>query len=565
MRIRSAALLLAVSLSTAWAAHAQNAPTGPDATPTGSGAADLAGPPAQVQRPPIPANPVELRVQNTVSLRLRDAINIALANSTQLLAARYAVEQALAGKFQAQAGLYPTINLNTSYTYSQLPQNTIQRVLINQSTANTPTFNPSQFQQTGTGSVFSSLGVTTGNAIVTATPGSNPLSLALTGAVPAGSAVATVSSGQVPAFNNAQAQALATAFTTATSSSNIGSLFLSESSVVQGSINVNWVVYSSGQVGSAILAAEENLKAATLNYETTRQNVINTVIGSYYDLQTADGNVEIGTASVKSAQASLRDAQAQERAGTGTHFAVLQAQVQLANSVQQNLNALNQRVVNERNLARLLNYDDPTEIKANEPIEQVGDWKLGLNESIQRALTQRTELAYQDTLRRQAKANEAVNYAQYGPQVSLFATGAFYDNMLDQVVGIYTGYSVGAQIQWQLFDGGAAYANAAQFVATARIAEVNYRDTYNTVRYSVETSISTLETARQQIQTANDAVVSATEALRLARRRFESGVGTQTDVITADRDLTQARVNQLTAVIGYNRALVAIQRAVGSL
>ena len=60
-------------------------------------------------------------------------------------------------------------------------------------------------------------------------------------------------------------------------------------------------------------------------------------------------------------------------------------------------------------------------------------------------------------------------------------------------------------------------------------------------------------------------MVSAQENLELARLRFQAGVGTQTDVLIADRDLTQARVNRLNAIIDYNRALASIQRALGQL
>jgi OMF family outer membrane factor len=55
------------------------------------------------------------------------------------------------------------------------------------------------------------------------------------------------------------------------------------------------------------------------------------------------------------------------------------------------------------------------------------------------------------------------------------------------------------------------------------------------------------------------------EALRLARLRFQAGVGTQTDVINAQRDLANARGRYLQAIVGYNQALNQIQRAVSNL
>lgn len=338
-----------------------------------------------------------------------------------------------------------------------------------------------------------------------------------------------------------------------------------ESAPVNGTATFNWTVFSSGLVGSRVLAANESLTSARLDYERQRQDLINNVISAYYDLQTADGNVEIGEAAVRSAEASRRDAQAQERAGVGTRFAVLQADVQLANAQQQLLQAQNQRIVNQRNLARQLNFPVPTAITAADTVERSGEWKVSPEETILQAYRGRVELNQQLAIERAAKAQEAVAYAQVSPQLSIFWQGQAYDNLLDQVVGIYTGYSAGAQLSWTAFDGGSARAQADQAISDAKTARFRYLDILNSVRFSVENSLALLETSNLRIQTSSAALSSAEEALRLARLRFQAGVGTQLEVINADRDLTQARVNRLIAIIDYNRALAAIRRATGTL
>jgi outer membrane protein TolC len=73
-----------------------------------------------------------------------------------------------------------------------------------------------------------------------------------------------------------------------------------------------------------------------------------------------------------------------------------------------------------------------------------------------------------------------------------------------------------------------------------------------------------LQANKDNIDTARLAVTQAEESLRLARLRFQAGVGTQTDVINAQSALTQARGNLLTAIIEYNRSLAALRRAVSN-
>jgi Outer membrane protein len=69
----------------------------------------------------------------------------------------------------------------------------------------------------------------------------------------------------------------------------------------------------------------------------------------------------------------------------------------------------------------------------------------------------------------------------------------------------------------------------------------------------------------ENIQTASFALEQAQESLRLARLRFQAGVGTQSDVITQQTELTRARGNRLRAILDYNRALASLQRAVSNL
>ena len=74
-----------------------------------------------------------------------------------------------------------------------------------------------------------------------------------------------------------------------------------------------------------------------------------------------------------------------------------------------------------------------------------------------------------------------------------------------------------------------------------------------------------MQSNEQNIDTATRAAELAEESLRLARLRFQAGVGTQTDVIDAQTQLTAARGDLLTAIIDYNQSFAQIQRQVSNL
>jgi outer membrane protein TolC len=151
--------------------------------------------------------------------------------------------------------------------------------------------------------------------------------------------------------------------------------------------------------------------------------------------------------------------------------------------------------------------------------------------------------------------------SELGPQVSVIASYNLLDQF-DDTISVTDGYSLGLRASLNLFDGGAARARAAQERANIRIAETQFAQQRDQTRFDVEQAYSNLQANLENVQTANAALDQAREALRLARLRFQAGVGTQTDVIAAETDLTTAEGNRVVAILDYNRALANLQRAV---
>lgn len=82
------------------------------------------------------------------------------------------------------------------------------------------------------------------------------------------------------------------------------------------------------------------------------------------------------------------------------------------------------------------------------------------------------------------------------------------------------------------------------------------------MRFEVEEAYFNLQSNQANIETSQVAVAQASEALELANLRLQAGVGTQLEVLTAQRGLTEAQSNNVSAILGYNRALATIERAV---
>ncbi|TVP60948.1 MAG: TolC family protein [Nodularia sp. (in: Bacteria)] len=330
-----------------------------------------------------------------------------------------------------------------------------------------------------------------------------------------------------------------------------------------GQAQLTYDIFTSGRRRANISQAEEQVRFRELAVESQSEEIRLSVSTEYYDLQQADERVRIAQSAVENAQASLRDAQALERAGVGTRFDVLQSQVNLANSQQELTNARSQQQIARRRLATRLSVPQSINISAADPVRLAGLWNQDLESSIVLAFQNRPELQQQLAQRNINEQQRREALSALGPQVSFVASYNLLDQF-DDGASLTDGYSVGVRATLNLYDGGAARSIAAQAKSNIAIAETQFSEQRNQIRFQVEQAFSTQVANLENVQTADAALEQAREALRLARLRFQAGVGTQTDVINSENDLTRSEGNRITAILDYNRALAQLQRAVTS-
>ncbi len=337
------------------------------------------------------------------------------------------------------------------------------------------------------------------------------------------------------------------------------------STSLSGTVQLSYNIFTSGLNSAQRKAAERQVRAAELTVEQTREQLRLDTTTDYYNLQNANEQVRINLAAVINAQRSLSDTLAQERAGLGTRFDVLRSQVNLANAQQQLTNANATQGINRRQLASRLSLPESINVSTADPVQPAGTWALPIEETIVLAYKNRAELEVQLVQREVSEQQRRAALAALGPTLSATASYNVLKSFEASVSRPGDGYTLALQAQWNFFDGGAAQARAAQQERNKEIAETRFAQNRNNVRFQVEQAYTNLQANRANIDTTTTALSQAAEALRLARLRFQAGVGTQTDVINAETDLTRAEGNRVSAIIGYNLSLAQLQRAVSNI
>jgi outer membrane protein TolC len=489
----------------------------------------------------FPTKPEEVRLEAAEGISLQQALELARRNNRQLQIALLTLERSRANVREAQAEEYPTLSIraglnsggsnvlnDVSSSSSVGRSNNQLNQSVNQGSSNTNSSDINTFND-----VNSSIG-----------SGNNQLN----------QSVNQSSSNS----SNSSSEGSSSSNISSSNSSSGGS-----STGLSGTVQLSYNVYTAGARTARIRAAEEQLRFDQLDVERLTEQLRLEVSNDYYDLQQADEQVRINRAAVTNAEASLRDAQALEQAGVGTRFDVLRSQVQLANANQNLTNALSQQQVSRRQLVKRLSLAQVANAIASDPVEIAGVWNLALEDSIIQAFQNRAELQQQLVRRNISEQNRRIALASIKPRVAVSSNYNISDTFNDDR-SFGDNYSLGANVNWNLYDGGAAKARARAQSANIAISETNFADTRNQVRFEVEEAYSNLQSNLANIQTASVALEQAREALRLARLRFQAGVGTQTDVISAENDLTQAEGNRVTAILDYNRALASLTRAISS-
>ena len=473
----------------------------------------------------FPTKPEEVRLEATEAISLQQALELARRNNRQLQVALLTLERSRAGVREAQAEEYPTLSIQGG---------------LNSRGSN----------------VFSDDNSSSGSS-------SNQLNQSVNQSSNSGNNNASNTSSNinnlVGSSNNQLNQSVNQSSIINGGISSVGGG--GSSTALSGTVQLSYNVYTAGARTARIRAAEEQLRFDQLDVERLTEQLRLDVSNDYYDLQQADEQVRINRAAVTNAEASLRDAQALEQAGVGTRFDVLRSQVQLANANQNLTNALSQQQVSRRQLVNRLSLSQVANAIASDPVEIAGVWDLPLEDSIIQAFQNRAELQQDLVQRNISEQNRRLALASIKPTVAVSSNYNISDTFNDDR-SFGDNYSLGANLNWNLYDGGAARARARAQSANIAIAETSFADTRNQVRFEVEQAYSNLQSNLANIQTASVGLEQAREALRLARLRFQAGVGTQTDVISAENDLTQAEGNRVTAILDYNRALASLNRAI---
>ena len=114
-----------------------------------------------------------------------------------------------------------------------------------------------------------------------------------------------------------------------------------------------------------------------------------------------------------------------------------------------------------------------------------------------------------------------------------------------------------------LFDGGRTIGEVRKARVDFYQAMLREQQLKDDVRLEVEEAHDQFMQSRKALTAQSETIAQAEEGMRIANLRYESGVGTQLEVLSAQTALTQARSQLAQTIFQYRLARAALKKATG--
>jgi len=322
-------------------------------------------------------------------------------------------------------------------------------------------------------------------------------------------------------------------------------------------------LYTGGRIESQIALAEANLRGAQAVFARSQRQILFSAQLLYLQALLGQENVTAAQRALNQANESLRVANARVSTGAAPQFEALQAQVAVANAEQEAVRARTSVATAQTSLNASLNQAQEASLELTETLEP-RPVPGTVQDAIARALRDRPELA--ELQSRIATAQAGIELAGSGgrPNVNVSA-GYDVGNSNGMATSISGGWSITLGVTLALYDGGITRERIRE--AQLRVEQLKVLDahTRQQVELEVRQAWLALQQAAGELLAATKAVEQGREAARLAGVRYQAGVGTQLELLSAQTSLAQAELGLASARFSQNLARIRSILATGSL
>lgn len=316
-------------------------------------------------------------------------------------------------------------------------------------------------------------------------------------------------------------------------------------------------IWLGGKVEAAIRVASLGQEIACREAQRTRQEVIGDLVERYYGVKVAQAALRLREKALQSIERHLADAERMEEEGMIAHAEVLYIRYKAAQAERDLESARLELATIREALKSSLGGVEIEPISDLFILDSLPDKKL-----FQAAAEIHNPLLQEVKLRREeAEEGMKVERAALMPEIVAVggATLCHY-----QVSDLLPRWAIGVGLSWRLFDGWRSeriFRSARlQVERVTRLEEVADRE----IELLIEKRYNEVASRQRAVQTFEASLRFAEAYLATRRAAFREGVGSATELMDAELELTAVRVERMEAALRYCIALCRLMEAAGA-
>ncbi|WP_103589101.1 efflux transporter outer membrane subunit [Campylobacter concisus] len=330
-------------------------------------------------------------------------------------------------------------------------------------------------------------------------------------------------------------------------------------------LGLNYEIDLWGRVRNSVLAANESLNASEFDYDSARLSLSSGVAKSYFALVSLNMQEAVLQETLKTYEATLALRKTQLDLGGINEMTYLQSKAAVESAKTNITSILNAKSKAITSLAILTGKSNNEilsgAIASSQNLPASPEISAGISSEI---LLRRSDVAKALADLKATNALVGVTKADYFPTISLTGLLGFTSVDFENIfVGNANTWSIGGSLVQKIFDYGRTKNNVRIAETNEQIAAITYEGTVKTVLGEVRDALISRQNAKLSLDQVKNLLQSQQKIYSLAKDQYNAGYIGHLELLDAQRNLLQAKLQDISAKLDEVDSAVEVYRALG--
>ena len=330
-------------------------------------------------------------------------------------------------------------------------------------------------------------------------------------------------------------------------------------------LGLNYEIDLWGRVRNSVLAANESLNASKFDYDSARLSLSSSVAKSYFALVSLNMQEAVLKETLKTYEATLALRKTQLDLGGINEMTYLQSKAAVESAKTSLTSVLNSKSKALTSLAIITGKSNDEILKgaiaSAQNLPSSPEISAGISSDV---LLRRSDVAKALADLKATNALVGVAKAEYFPTISLTGLLGFTSIDFENIfVGNANTWNIGGSLAQKIFDYGRTKNNVRVAETNEQIAAINYEATVRSALGEVRDALISRQNAKLSLDQVKNLLQSQQKIYSLAKDQYDAGYIGHLELLDAQRNLLQAKLQDISAKLDEVDSAVEVYRALG--